>query len=281
MSYEIILETELYTLVRGRHGLFLANPHDRFIGRALIEYGEFSERQWQVFKRFTHKNDVVIDVGANIGGHTVSFAKQVGIGGAVWAYEPQPAVFQNLCANISLNALMNVKTFNAGCGAQDDEINIPHINYSRDYNYGSISLEEMEEENKRLGDAAAWQNIPVLKLDDHFNGDRLDFIKIDVEGMEIDVLQGAKNIITTFKPVLYVENDREDKSEELVSFILDCGYDAWWDRPMLFNPDNYANRLDNVLGNFRTTNMLCIHPDSDKSHNLDPQRKIKTPQDRP
>jgi len=277
MTYKKILENQYYVLVRGKEGLFLANKNDRFIGRALIEYGEFSDIQWNRMKPFLNSGDVIIDVGANIGGHTISFANHVGANGEVWAFEPQPIIFQNLCANVALNALQNVKTFLAGCGAEAKNIEIPFIDYNQRHNFGSLGIDDYDDKNKLI---KAAQNIPIMRLDDVFNADRLAMIKIDVEGMELQVLKGAENIIKEFKPVLYVENDREDLSAELLSYILDLGYEAWWDRPSLFNPDNFAGKTDNVLGNFMTTNNICIHKDAGIHFNTD-AAKVNTVSDRP
>ena len=86
-------DDSIYKIVTGRHGVFLANPNDIFIGRALIRYGEFSELEWQVINQLTRPGTAVIEVGANIGAHTVSIARKVGPDGVLYAFEPQPVVF--------------------------------------------------------------------------------------------------------------------------------------------------------------------------------------------
>ena len=86
-----LLNTGFYRLVRGRHGLFLANPKDVYIGRAVIEYGEFSELEVQVLLQLVPTGGVVIEAGANMGALTVPLAKKVGRSGLVYAFEPQPA----------------------------------------------------------------------------------------------------------------------------------------------------------------------------------------------
>lgn len=254
-SMKKILENDLYVLVGGKRGALLANKYDRFIGREIITYGEFGEIQLEMFSQIIRPGHTVLDVGANIGGYTLPFAQAVGPSGTVWAYEPQPVVFQNLCANLALNGLVNTRAFNAGCGADSGQIMVPPIRYDTQGNFGGVSLDMFKEH----GEATP---IPIYKLDEHFTGRRLDFMKIDVEGMELDVLQGAQELIRKFQPIIYAENDRKEKSEALLQFIFDSGYNAWWHCPPLFNPKNFAGKSENVIGNFVSHNILCLPKNS-------------------
>ena len=86
----------------------LYNEHDIYIGRSLDLYGEFSEGECDVFRQLIQPGWTVLELGANIGSHTVFLAKRVGPSGRVIAFEPQRIVFQTLCANIALNNLLNV-----------------------------------------------------------------------------------------------------------------------------------------------------------------------------
>src|SRR5687768_6606900 len=77
-----------------RYGRMLYNVNDLYVGRSLDLYGEFSEGEVEVFRQLVRPGDLVMDVGANVGAHTVWFAKAVGPGGVVLAFEPQRLVFQ-------------------------------------------------------------------------------------------------------------------------------------------------------------------------------------------
>ena len=90
-----------------RHGWMLYNVNDIYIGRSLDLYGEYSEGEIALFRQFLRPGDVVVEIGAHIGTHTVFFAKTVGPTGVVFAFEPQRVVHQTLCANIALNSLSN------------------------------------------------------------------------------------------------------------------------------------------------------------------------------
>jgi hypothetical protein len=72
-------------------------------------------------------------------------------------------------------------------------------------------------------------------------------IKIDVEGMELDVLRGATELLKKLRPGLYVENDRPDKSEELIEFLRSQNYRAYWHLPSDFNPNNFFNNATRIF----------------------------------
>ena len=246
---ESIFENDLNVLVRGRHGVFLVNKRDVYIGRSLIVYGEFSQSEWQVLDQAVRPGAHVVEVGANMGAHTVPMARKAGPSGRVYAVEAQPQIHQILCANIALNALVNVETFNLGCGAAEGEAAIPRLDYGCSANFGGVSL---------LDDAGAGHRIRVAPLDALIDPPRLDLIKIDVEGMERDVLMGAAGLIGAHRPALYLENDRVDRSEPLISKIFELGYRVWWHTPRLFNPKNHNGVAENVFGAAASFNMLCL-----------------------
>src|SRR5262249_31324528 len=83
-------------------------------------------------------------------------------------------------------------------------------------------------------------------------------IKIDVEGMEGEVIAGAEQTIRRFRPVLYMENDRPEQSVALIRQVLDLGYRLYWHLPPLFNPQNYFRVAENVFGRIVSVNMLGL-----------------------
>ncbi len=233
-----------------RYGPMLYNMHDQYIGRSLDSYGEYSEGEIDLFRQLIHRGDVVIDVGANLGSHTVFFAQHVGPTGLVFAFEPQRIVFQTLCANVALNQLTNVDCRQAAAGAESGEIVVPEIDYHRFANFGGLSLEGWEK----------GRQVPVVSID-QLQLSRCEFIKIDVEGMEEQVVRGARETLERLKPLLYVENDREEKSASLIRCLQENGYKLYWHTPRMFNPGNFLGNAINEFGDIVSHNMLCIHRD--------------------
>jgi FkbM family methyltransferase len=241
-------------IVSARHGYFLANSYDEYVGLALIRYGEYGELEWQVLEQLVVPGGNVVEVGANIGSHTVSLAKKVGPAGRVIAVEPQRIIHQYLSANISLNMLDNVECHWAACGNETGEMIVPRLNYfaHERQNFGGLSLAVQ-------GDG---ERVPVVRLDDIMKGRPAHLIKIDVEGMEADVLRGATNLIMTSRPVIYAENDRVDKSDELLTLLWSLNYRTYWHVPKLFNPDNFFGDQENIYANTGSFNLLCTPSES-------------------
>ena len=249
---DLLQTTGFNALKKAKHGYTLYNKNDRYIGKSIEIYGEFSELELSLFEQICKPNTIMIEVGANIGTHTMALSKLVGENGRVYAFEPQRIVFQTLCANMALNSITNVETFQVAVSDEEGTIMIPDFDYAKENNFGGIELDKFSQGRK----------VPKVKLDDFLELDRLDFMKIDVEGMEQGVIEGATCLIEKFKPILYVENDRVEKSEALIACIKDLGYNIYAHNPRLFNPENYAKNRDNIFGNIISKNILCIHHDS-------------------
>src|SRR5262249_22498904 len=149
--------------------------------------------------------DVVVEAGANIGALTLPIAKRVGFGGHIHAFEPQRPIHAMLRVNLALNGLSNVTAHRTGLGAVPGELRLPRVEYARPGNFGAYGLSA----------EADGEIVPVLTVDG-LELSRCDLLKIDVQGMELAVLQGAAATIARCRPMLYVENDQKERSAELL-----------------------------------------------------------------
>ncbi len=235
-------------LVRAKHGWMLFNRHDVYIGRSIGKYGEFSEGEVELFSQLCRPGDVVVEVGANIGAHTLALASLVGAQGRVHAFEAQRVVFQTLCANVALNSLMQVECRQLALGDRMGTLKIPDFVYSEEGNFGGVEISRFTD------------GIPVslARLDDVLELPSCRLLKIDVEGMEREVIAGAALTIAKHRPFLYVENDRVEKSSELIVAIETLGYRAWWSVPPMYNPANFASDPENIFPNIVSINMICV-----------------------
>ena len=219
---------------------------DIYIGPSLEAYGEYSPEEARMFQLLLQPGDVVLEVGANIGAHTLPLARAVGTAGRVYAIEPQRSLFQMLCANLALNDLQNVHVRQRGLGAVAEVLRVSTPATAALANFGGISLGRQGEEP-----------VEVMTLDQLQLG-RLDLIKIDVEGMEEAVLRGGIETIRRLRPKLYVENDRVGGSVALIRLIRDLGYRMWWHLPGLYSPCNFRGTPHNIFPiNYVSINMLC------------------------
>ena len=115
-----------------RYGTLLFNQNDRFIGKSLEMYGEYSEGEIDLFRQVVRPGHDRARNGANIGTHTLFLARQVGHDGLVIAFEPQRLVFQCLCANIRLlNSVTNVQCRQQAVGTAPGKIKVPVLDPRR------------------------------------------------------------------------------------------------------------------------------------------------------
>ncbi len=232
-----------------RYGTLLYNVNDRYVGRALDLYGEYSEGEVEMFRRIVRDGDIVLDVGANLGAHTLFFARAVGPGGAVLAFEPQRLIFQTLCANMALNNVVNALCYWTALTDAPGVMAVPLLDPRRALNFGALAL----------GQHATGDQITVMRADG-FDLPRCRLIKVDVEGMELQVLRGAAGLIERHHPIVYVENDRPQHADALVAWIRGLGYRLYWHRPPLYNPANFLGNAHDEYPGVASHNMLCVHP---------------------
>jgi FkbM family methyltransferase len=225
----------------------LYNRNDTYIGASLRKYGEFSGEESALFRLIVQPGRTVLDIGANIGVHSVDMSHLVGREGTVHAFEPQRLTFQLLCANVALNSCANVFTHQSAVGAAAGTIRVPSLDPEVPHNYGGLSLLAAG-----LGEPVGLVTIDSMELLD------CQFIKLDIEGMETEALQGAAATIERFRPLLYVENDRQARSAELIGLMQQYGYRLYCHLPRLYSVNNFRADPENIFGNKVSVNMIGI-----------------------
>jgi FkbM family methyltransferase len=263
-----LVSGDLIRLKRTRHGIMVYCVHDEVIGRSLDLYGEFSFEELKIFDRLIGPGMSVLDIGANIGVHTLHFAAAVGRSGSVIAFEPQGFLHQMLCTNLLLNEVVNAQALHAGIGRGRGEAWIPPTDYAQPGNFGGISLQS--------GSGA--ERVPLASVDDAQLA-QCHLIKIDVEGMEEDVIIGATATIRKHKPILYLEDDRREKSASLIERILALDYAAYWHLPHYYSPQNIYGNANNVFPGMVSVNMLCVP--RDRNLRIDGLERITDPRKHP
>ena len=242
-----IPETGFNDVAMCRGGPMLYNRHDQYVGASLRKYGEFSPGETEVFRRIVLPGMLVIEVGANIGAHTVELSRLVGPQGGVIAFEPQRIVFQTLCANLALNSCANVHAMQVAVGAEAGDIMVPFLAPDRPNNFGGLSL---------LG-VSEGERVSLRRLDD-FGLPACHVLKLDLEGMEVEAIKGGAAMIAAHRPLMYVENDRPNRSAELIALLLGLNYRLYQHNPPLFTPNNFAEDPENIFGNLVSMNLLCV-----------------------
>lgn len=230
-----------------RHGPMLAFRGDVYISRSLELYGEFSSRERKLFDKLVKPEMTVVEAGANIGTHTLALARACAPG-PLYAFEPQQRVFQVLCANLALNDIANVVASPDACGEAPGTATIPPLDYGARANFGGVSLGS---------EGGPGLRVRVFPLDE-LELPACDLLKIDVEGFEPQVLKGAAGTIRRCRPILYVENDREQNQQAVIDLVHELGYRMYWHTPPLFDADNFRNNPENVFEGIVSVNILAL-----------------------
>lgn len=198
-------------LVNCDHGSFIVNRFDcdkEMVGQSqwLLDHGNVSVLEAQLaFSNMKNKeNPIIFDIGSNIGTFT-SWMSKAFTNGKIYSFEPQRLVFQIICGNMAINNLDNVYIFNMALGNENKTIEFEEPDYFQNVDYGTFSLV-----NNVLEKKSKYKNIIDLMTLDNFTIkykiEKIDFIKIDAEGMDLDVLKGGRETIGKYLPGLIVEH---------------------------------------------------------------------------
>ena len=182
-------------------------PSD-YIQRTIVHTGNFYEiKDLKYLDKFLDKTSVILDVGANIGNHTIYWGKRTCVR-KIYSFEPVDITYKKLLKNIEINALQNkVITYNVGVS---DIISKGRIKVLDTANYGGSSISE-----SCSGD---FDIITIDSLD--IKEENISLIKVDTEGFEYKVIKGAYNTIKKYKPYIYIEiNDNKAEIEDLLSSL--------------------------------------------------------------
>lgn len=242
-----------------RHGLMLYLATDTIIGRALELYGEFADSENELMMEIVKPGDVVIDVGANIGTVTLPLARRIESYGKIYAFEPQRVIFQHLCANIALNGLVNVDARPAAVGASAGTTHVPLLDTAVPANFGGVALS-----GNAMSEQVAVAAIDELKLH------RCALIKIDVEGMEAEVLRGAEQTIVALRPAIYFEAKQSAATSWCIAWLLEHNYRLNWHFASFFRKSNFRGIAENTFGDRGDINALALPVESPLRFDLPP-----------
>lgn len=181
------------------------------IQSCIVDYKTFFEMGILLeLRSYIKKDAVILDIGANIGNHSVYWAVNTKAS-RIYSFEPVQDTFAILKKNIEINGLTDkVKIFNIGLS--NEKIN-GSINHYDPKNIGGTSIKQDSDGNLLLD-----------KLDNiQIEEDSVDFVKIDVEGHELAVFQGARETLLKYKPIIFVESFPNQKPK-VDEYLTNLGY---------------------------------------------------------
>jgi FkbM family methyltransferase len=230
-----------FVLSASEHGPLIVDRFDRHgvgdqsygVGYQILECGGWDAREMEVLlfmlrcrRQYFGDGVVMLDCGANVGVLTIESAIEMTGWGSVLAIEAQERLFYALAGNIALNNCFNARALHAAVAAEDGTLRVPQPDYLSFASFGSLELRSRPG-NEFIGQDidysdAATQEIRMLKLDS-LALDRVDLVKVDVEGMETEVLAGGTGLIARHRPILLVEWIKSPK-EQLRGMLEGLGY---------------------------------------------------------
>ncbi len=180
----------------------IINTHDTLLPVNL------GENQREIQELCTFAQGVVLDVGANVGSHSINFSR---VAEVVHAFEPQPRIFYNLCANLLINLVYNVVPYNMALGSESGITNVVALDPTLPGSPMGVPVGKGSQPT-RIGTIDALGLSPI------------HFIKIDVEGHELEVLQGGRATLERESLIVYVEIHRAQLIEQVRDYMRALDY---------------------------------------------------------
>lgn len=200
---------------------FFASRNNK-IESALRTVGEFYDwSNFIVVQTFVHEGAVCIDVGANIGVYSSVMARLVGHAGAVHAFEPVCHVRQKLLANVQLNGHSWIEVNECALGDGNDILEMHQVNEG-EFRSGTSSFVKNENFSQMGPEKFTTIRVTVKTLDRYVEDcclDKIDFVKLDVEGFELKVLLGGEATIDRYGPTILMEYDSVRHGHDAAAFI--------------------------------------------------------------
>jgi FkbM family methyltransferase len=205
------------------------DPRD-LVPVSILRGGEWQPEIWSSISAALPKNGVFFDVGAHIGYYSLKAARSLGPGGRVLSFEPNPEIVRLLRDNVEFNKLPAIEVVPIACTDRDQTLT---LYASETANTGASSLAEANADPGMGGNAKPYQvrGRPIDDVVRELNVQRLDVIKVDVEGAEVYVLRGAIHSLNRFHPKIVAEvvlrqlENMKSSKQELFALLASLGYD--------------------------------------------------------
>lgn len=202
-------------VVNSTYGPMIINTNDQYIGRSIEQYGFWGQEEIDLIKSIV---EVLLlekpcikfyDIGANIGTHTVSMSKLFGDKISIRSFEAQRQVYYMLCGNVAINGLTNVECEHAAISDDDyDTIKIDLPDYHLPNNFGGLELIAPRISDNQYMTKTGTETVDCVTIDSF--DEAVDFIKMDIEGMEHLALIGGIETLTKHRPICFLEMYKTD-----------------------------------------------------------------------
>ena len=245
LMYEPNFTEHLHACSTRYSPVFYHYLNDSIIGTSLAFYGEYTETEINLLRSFLNSDSVIYDIGANIGVHTVAFAKGTK---HVYAFEPNNLNYKLLEINSYYDK--NISLFDFAISNEVGSTQIESFSLGTSGNYGECKI------------TSKGQHCPMTTIDYLVERKEIlppTLIKIDVEGHEFSVFQGMEKTIKNHMPVIFYEAMHCDLAG-IYDMLSNLSYTLYWYPVANYNPNNFYNNKENIFGNGGVLNILAVPP---------------------
>lgn len=220
-----------------------------YLTQQVVQNRTLHEAEMEVLESVVRKGDSVADIGANVGAYTRELSSLVGPNGFVYAFEPMTDNYEILEAVIRKARLPNVSLFRAALGSQlgQSTMVIPDLEGFKGYTEAHFA---------QPGDSGRQETVEVLTLEELWKRNTipcLHFIKCDVEGSELEVIRGGRELIQSQLPGWLLEVARKT-SDDVFNLLKGLGYRAFVYNKRLTSTEGYRDK--------EFSNYFFFHPNS-------------------
>jgi FkbM family methyltransferase len=233
-----------------------------YIFESIRGFSYFSPQEIIFLKQFIDIDDNVMEIGTNIGCHTIPLSSN-NPNGEYFCFEPQKHIYTHLTKNITMNSRTNVTPFNFGLGEHNKTIYYDKL-ILHENNSGAFCLTQLDATDEK-GDNKFELDIKNINCVESITYlDKLKLIKMDVENMEYEIIVTMKDIITKFNPIIFVEYGPAT-FQDVCIFLNNLGYKIYW-----FNTCNYQYDMFKCINDNKPytcedklqlgdINIICFH----------------------
>lgn len=242
-------------IANSRHGPLLHFSADALFGGSLELFGEWEEASARLLSSVIRAGDLAVDVGAHVGSFSVVLARAVGPLGRVVAVEPAGATYNALSGNLAINGIGNVHAVRAiSAATAGRQVPVARLQTAGpDVNMMAASFVLTDEgvlgggggnslDLSAAADDGGADTVPTTTVDALVAGACPAVVKVDVEGMEVQVLSGATATLRDCAPVVWAENQCASSSGALFALLDEAGYAAYWDVSRYAPPNGRGTR---------------------------------------
>ena len=208
----------------------IVSTQDMAISKPILWLGEYEQGVTQVLLKFLQEDTNFLDVGANIGYFSLIAGKKCSQG-KVLSFEPDPTNYNLLRSNIALNGLNNILPYNLALSDRNENLYFSTMGFDQNLGARFTAKETATLKQHSLPQAKTPTQIKAIAFDNFLPNEKIDIIKIDVEGFELNVLRGMKGMLSQQQPLIITEfapSNLKDigriEPRAMFDFVIKLGY---------------------------------------------------------